>query len=95
METLLNITDNLLFEVFRIITEHAVSSDCLLDHRLVVLPKSNEKIVAEQPNETVRVRARLGPRLPAAVGLHARCAVRDAVANLNVALAEHPPTDDA
>jgi hypothetical protein len=96
MEILLNIIDNLLFELFRIVTEHAASSNRLLDRRLVVLPKSHEKVVAEQPDQTVRVRLRDGAFFfPATSDFIARCAVRDAVANLNVALAEHLSTDDA
>lgn len=47
MEALLNVIDHALFEVLRIISEHADASNCPFDDWLVTVPNGLDEIVAE------------------------------------------------
>ena len=96
VEKLLNVVNNLLFEVLWTISEYPDASHCLLDDRLVIAPNGLEEIVPEQANQTLGVRlANRAIFFPISPDFLARPTVRDSIADPNVARAKDLLTDDA
>jgi len=94
METLLNVVNNTLLEVGRIITEYSDPSDRFLDGRLVTAPDSFNEIMHKEPKHAICVS--LGNQVfPTPSGDIARRAVRYAVPNQDVAPTENLMAQDA
>jgi hypothetical protein len=94
MKTLLNVVDNTLLEVGRIISEYSDPSDRFLDGWLVTAPDSFDEIMHKEPKHAICVSLR-NQIFPTPSGDIARRAVRYAVPNQDVPPTEHLMAHDA
>src|SRR4051794_16835716 len=94
VQKLLNVVNNLLFEDFRVINEHADTSSRLLHGELVTWPDGFIDVVAKKADKAAHGVLGNRPLFSATpANWRARRAVRHAMTNLNVTPAKQLMTD--